>query len=82
MYRLPRIDETTRWRLAPWCYAWDGGIYHDYLAQHLLIPSLQALVTDLPDGFTSDMAGEAGVAAAELDNWQRRGPIVPILPQS
>lgn len=76
-YRLPLSGVTTRWALAPWCYCWSGGVYHDYLAQHRSLPALVALLDGAPAGFSLADAQSAGVSVAEIDGWQRDGYIVP-----
>lgn len=77
-YRPAPLTAATRFRLAPWCYAWEGGFYHDYLARHAQLPRLSALLQRLPDGFTRREAAQQGVGGAEFDLWYREGYIVPL----
>ena len=77
-YRPAPLTEATRFRLAPWCYGWEEGIYHDYLAEHRQLPMLSALLHALPDGFTRREAAQQGVDGADFDLWYREGYIVPL----
>lgn len=78
-YRLPALDDQTLWRLAPWCYLWAGGIYHDYLAEHRPMAALSTLHTRDATGFFQEDAAELGVRPDELAAWFHAGYIVPVV---
>ncbi len=78
-YRLRPRTAATRYRLAPWCYEWEGGFYHDYRADHTMMPRLAALLSRHPDGFDAQQAAAAGSAPGDLEHWYEEGYLVPIL---
>ncbi|MGB7338326.1 MAG: glycosyltransferase family 4 protein [Phototrophicaceae bacterium] len=69
------IDETTRFELAPWCYASGDKIYHDFRADYTIDPNLIKLL-DL--GIRVATAKAHGISGAEFEAWYREGYIVPI----
>ncbi|NDJ34163.1 MAG: glycosyltransferase family 4 protein [Chloroflexi bacterium] len=71
-YRFTPQTADTRYVLAPWCYTWNGNVFHDYKAEHTLMPDLVRLVTEHPGGFTVGVAEPGAV-----DAWYREGYIVP-----
>jgi glycosyltransferase involved in cell wall biosynthesis len=77
-YRVQPLGETTRYRLAPWSYEWEGGFYHDYHASHVQLPALSSLLAQHPTGFTLPQARAAGVDADEVHVWYREGYLVPM----
>lgn len=66
----------TRYRLAPWCYVWSGGVYHDFKAEHADLPELVEVVNGLPEGFTVAEAAQLGISAAVVEGWYREGYVV------
>lgn len=77
-YRWRPLTAATRYRLAGWCYLWNGGIYHDFLATHRREEALRRCVERFPDGFGVAEAAIVGVGAPSLEQWRREGYIVPI----
>jgi glycosyltransferase involved in cell wall biosynthesis len=72
------LDQTTRYRLAPWCYIWGTGkIFHDFHAQHADEPLLSALLAAHPAGFTLAEAAAAGADAARCRAWYQAGYVTP-----
>jgi hypothetical protein len=63
--------------LAPWCYRWEGGFYHDFRAAHRHIDALAALLDRFGAEWSAAQARSAGVDADGLDQWLRDGLIVP-----
>lgn len=78
-YRHQPLTDETRYRLAPWCYRWDGGFYHDFLAQHRPIEPLAALLDRCGPAWTAAQARLAGVDATTLAHWLREGYVTPQL---
>jgi glycosyltransferase involved in cell wall biosynthesis len=76
-YQHTPIDETTVFRLAPWCYVAAEGVYHDFLATYNNDDVLRQLVTTYPEGFRFH---EVGLAHAQGMAWYRDGYLVPQLP--
>lgn len=76
-YRHQPLSPETRWRLAPWCYQWENGIYHDYLAEHHPLPDLRRLLSAFPEGFSVPDAIARGVNEEAMDSWYRLGYLVP-----
>lgn len=76
-YRLRAIDDSTRWALAPWCYEWSRGFFHDFRAEHRALPGLSALLQRQPGGFTTPDAAQMQVGAETVQGWYREGWIVP-----
>ncbi len=74
-YRHTPLTPQTRFRLAPWCYVWEGGIYHDFLAQHRPMPVLARLAQQFAAGFTRE---QAGVETAVWQAWYEEGYITPL----
>ncbi|MGJ3241251.1 MAG: glycosyltransferase family 4 protein [Anaerolineae bacterium] len=68
------IHDSTRFKLAPWCYATDQRIYHDFHADYRNDP---ALVDLLAQGLTVNSAKAVGITAEQFDSWYRDGYIVP-----
>jgi glycosyltransferase involved in cell wall biosynthesis len=77
-YKVRPLDGTTRYRLAPWSYEWEGGFYHDYLARHTPLPALSALLANYPEGFTLTEARASGVTPEAVDAWYTNGFVVPL----
>jgi len=77
-YRYQELTAATRWRLAPWCYQREEGIYHDYLAEHRLMPEFRRLLTTFPEGFSTVDAISLGVSEDEVTSWRRQGYLVPL----
>ena len=76
-YEFAPLTETTRYKLAPWCYIWDGvNIYHDFTAQHVSMPELAVLIEADPAGFT--LAEHPDLSRSRLDSWYEQGYIVPV----
>jgi glycosyltransferase involved in cell wall biosynthesis len=79
-YRFTPINENTRFKLAPWCYQWgEKYFYHDFLAKHETIELLSTLLSEFPDGFSSQEATKQEVAKNQVDSWYRQGYLVPVL---
>jgi hypothetical protein len=77
VYERPAKSVERRWRLAPWCYVWAGGIYHDFLAEHADLPELRLLLAAHADGFSAADADRLGISQAMCDAWAREGFLVP-----
>ncbi|ACA98163.1 MULTISPECIES: glycosyltransferase family 4 protein [Cyanophyceae] len=75
-YRYTPITEETNYCLPSWCYLWEGGIYHDFLAKHQTIPALQTLLSEYPEGFTQKEAIASGISPAQLETWYRDGYLI------
>ncbi|MFN8371687.1 MAG: glycosyltransferase family 4 protein [Anaerolineae bacterium] len=73
-YHIPRIDDTTTFKLASWCYLSPRGIYHDFRADYTHISALESLVTHYPAGFTF---AQANVSHETVMDWYRDGYLVP-----
>lgn len=76
-YRYQPLAADTRYQLAPWCYRWEGGFYHDFLAQHRRIEPLAVLLDRFGDSWSAAQAHAAGVDGALLGHWLREGYVVP-----
>ena len=79
-FELTPLTDHTQYRLAPWCYLADRGIYHDYRADYLESPALRALLIACPDGFSPALAASYGVEPERFEEWRRDGYLTPILP--
>jgi hypothetical protein len=77
-YRYRPLDAASRYRLAPWCYRWKSGFYHDFRAEHHRIDPLAGLLDRFGPEWRADQAQSAGVDAGALDRWLRDGYIVPM----
>lgn len=77
-YRYRALDDAIFYRLAPWCYWWEGGFYHDFLAEHRRIDALADLLDRFGDKWSACQADSAGIEAATLDLWLRDGYVVPM----
>ncbi len=74
VYRTPRLDESTRYRLAPWCWpSARRGIFHDFRSDYTHDEMLLRLAQENPTGF----AGTA-VDVERLRNWLDEGFVVPV----
>ncbi|MCY3914416.1 MAG: glycosyltransferase family 4 protein [Chloroflexi bacterium] len=74
-YRLPKLDDETIFKLAPWCYiSRSRGIYHDFQAIYQNDDALIQIISDHPDGFPG-----AAVDAAQLRAWIDDGYVVPVI---
>jgi len=69
------ITPETRFDLAPWCYATDDRIYHDFRAIYRYEGVLLSLIES---GLTVDKAQAFGVTQEEFEAWYREGYIVPV----
>lgn len=77
-YRHPNINETTRYRLAPWCYInADGLVYHDFHANYVSTGALTDLLRGNSIGVTTAEAAEQGIPQDEILYWYRAGYLVP-----
>ncbi len=73
-YQVPRPDESTRYRLAPWCsVSARRGIFHDFRSDYTRDEALLRLTREFPTGF----AGTAA-PAERLHNWLDEGYVVPM----
>ena len=73
-YQVPRLDENTRYRLAPWCYVSAGrGIFHDFRSDYAQNKALLRIAEAKPDGFAG-----ADVDAKSLYTWLDEGYVVPM----
>ena len=75
-YRYQPVDGATRYRLAPWCYRWEGGFYHDFRAEHRRIDSLATLLDRYGATWSAREAETTGADAATLAGWLRKGYVV------
>ena len=63
-YRIPRLDDETRYRLAPWCFVSERfGIYHDFRNAYFMESKLIQLVDRNPAGFQAKTADPHSIAA-------------------
>jgi glycosyltransferase involved in cell wall biosynthesis len=69
-YQFPTPQANDVFSLAPWCYRWAGGIFHDFKAVHQRIPVLETLLARFPNGFTAQQAG------MDLAEWVRAGWLI------
>ena len=75
-YRLPKLNQDTIYRLAPWCYVSPHrGIYHDFRAAYQRDDELIGLAADYPAGFRG-----SAVNRARLSAWLDDGYVVPVIP--
>ena len=78
-YQHRLIDDTTRFRLAPWCYVNDSGmVYHDFRTDYVSMGELTTLIASQPEGITFAQAEAAGVNSAIIQDWLREGYLVPV----
>lgn len=75
-YRYTPLTDQTIYQLPSWCYLWEGGIYHDFLAQHQTLPPLQTVLNQYPQGFTVSQAIAQGITAAQIEDWYRDGYLI------
>ena len=74
-YRIPRLDDETRYRLAPWCFVSERfGIYHDFRNAYFEESKLIQLVDRNPAGFQAKTA-----EPILLQRWLDDGFIVPLI---
>jgi glycosyltransferase involved in cell wall biosynthesis len=76
-YRLAPIQADTRFVLPAWCYLSARGIYHDFRADYLQAPALEALLRQFSQGFTQTDAQAHGIAPETVMQWYREGYLVP-----
>lgn len=76
-YQLQQVSDHTSFRLSPWCYAWEGGFFHDFLGHHVAIPELTSLLRRYPAGFTWQQAAQLGLPRQKVENWYLDGWLVP-----
>ncbi|MCS6843908.1 MAG: glycosyltransferase [Caldilineales bacterium] len=81
-YRFPALNGATRFGLAPWCYEWSGGYYHDFRAEHCRIEPLRNLFRRYGSAWTAEQAEAAGVSPEMLADWLREGYVVPLLSET
>lgn len=81
-YRFPTLNGATRFSLAPWCYEWSGGFYHDFRAEHQRIEPLRHLFRRYGAAWTAAQAEVAGVSPEMLADWLREGFVVPLLSET
>lgn len=65
------------WKLAPWCYVSERGIYHDYLARFEEVPQLARLLRS-GDGSVAQNSSTNPEETAELERARKSGFIVPV----
>ncbi len=73
-YHLVPIDDSTIFRLAPWCYLTSEGIYHDFRAEYNDDERIHQLSTA---DFTIPEARQRSIDRATIMNWYREGYLVP-----
>jgi len=78
VYQHPRIDATTRYSLAPWCYVSRRGIYHDFRADYFTHPEFNRLVQQHPQGFTLQQAENGGISAQDVLMYYQEGYLIPL----
>ncbi len=75
-YRVPLLDNKTRYHLAPWCaMSSSRGIYHDFRAEYRADAALMRLARAHPGGFPA-----ADAEAGQLRAWLDEGFVVPLVP--
>ncbi|MCU0496999.1 MAG: glycosyltransferase family 4 protein [Anaerolineae bacterium] len=78
-YRHAPIDESTRFKLAPWCYANAlGRVYHDFRADYASLGVLGTLLDQHQDGITFTDARQADLRDEDILRWYREGYLVPM----
>jgi glycosyltransferase involved in cell wall biosynthesis len=78
-YTPHRLTDSTRYRLAPWCYRARAGIYHDYRYDYLDDTRLTGLIDAFPAGFSTRDAATHAIDAAQMEAWRRSGYLVPVV---
>lgn len=73
-YHFQAINQTTVFRLAPWCYRTEDSIYHDFRAEYNHNADLHQLSTN---SFTFAYARKYGIDEETVMNWYREGYLVP-----
>ncbi len=74
-YRVPQLNDETRYRLAPWCYISPArGIYHDFLSTFVVDEYLEQLSIEQSAGFSCN-----AVNPQRLQAWIDEGYVVPIV---
>ena len=76
-YQLKPITEETQFKLAPWCYHAQNGIYHDFRTNYVQSTVLDHLLS-LP-ALTIHSAQTEGIDRETVMQWYRDGYIVPAL---
>ena len=80
---LAPLDDSTRYILPVWCYRSPArGIYHDFRADYLRDPALEAVLDGHPSGFTAEGALSQGVSREQIEHWYREGYLAPLPPGS
>jgi hypothetical protein len=80
MYQHPHLTDATPYALAPWCYVNARGlVYHDLHANYVSLGGLGDLLARQPEGVTPHEALRQGIAREALDEWYRRGYLVPVV---
>ena len=70
-YRIPRLDERARYKLAPWCYVSDArGLFHDFRGDYTDDAALLAIAG-------RDEFAAKDVNADNLRAWLDEGYVVP-----
>ncbi len=72
------ISAEACYRLAPWCYQWEDGIYHDFRAEHAPMPKLARALAAFPTGFSKMDVERLGISAEGVERWLRDGYLVPV----
>ena len=72
-----RVDESTTFVLAPWCYASKKGIFHDYHARYYKLPMLQQLLTQAGK-ITPEQRQRVNVPTEAVLGWYKLGLIIPV----
>lgn len=81
-FRPAPLTGESRFGLAPWCYAWEEKVYHDFDARHTAQPTLVDLLSEFPAGFTQAQAEAHGAGEEQVAEWYRAGLIVPRVGES
>ena len=75
-YRIPRLDESARYKLAPWCYVSDArGLFHDFRGDYTDDAALLAIAG-------KDEFPAKDVNADNLRAWLDEGYVVPVTSSS
>lgn len=77
-YVHPTRDDSTPHVLAPWCYRSPRGVYHDFRASYVDLGTLDALLTEYPNGVSRAEAATHGITPEEFETRYEQGYIVPV----
>jgi glycosyltransferase involved in cell wall biosynthesis len=77
-YRHTPLDDSTRFRLAPWCYRSERGFYHDFLARYFPLDGFSELLQEGTADFSFNDAARLGLTREEVLTCYRDGFLIPL----